>query len=402
MDFNAFFKSLGLKTPDKCFEGTFLSALEEYRKDSVFFLNAEYIDYVNSYDSCISNCIDDVKRAAKKILERETLAVYALFLYRAMQKRESFMEHISEFEFPDGDEAELDLLPFIVIITAIPELYKSLKKRGVPDDIISQSLRQFEDCVYLTEERTGKPGYLKRYFDHMQLYVDEKILNIGRLRFQMVPELESNITVLENKAGELAVLFDGAKINSAGMLLGTPPEGDNEKSFRADVTETEDSFIGYRADEKGNCTAEPSEYPKSEWQLLLKKGDPILSVHIPNKGALTKEACEESYARAREVFEDCYPEFPYKAFHCHSWMLDAKLREFLHESSNVLAFQNKYTLYAGETEGIDVFNFVFKMQYTKEVDYNSIPEDTSLQRALKKLYLDGKYIYEYEGVFISE
>ncbi len=81
-------------------------------------------------------------------------------------------------------------------------------------------------------------------------------------------------------------------------------------------------------------------------------------------------------------------------------MLDAKLREFPHESSNVLAFQKKYTLYAGETEGIDVFNFVFKMQYTKELDYKSIPEDTSLQRALKKLYLDGKYIYEYEGVFI--
>lgn len=83
-------------------------------------------------------------------------------------------------------------------------------------------------------------------------------------------------------------------------------------------------------------------------------------------------------------------------------MLDPALREFLPENSNIIAFQKKYTLYAGETEGIDVFNFVFKMQYTKEVDYNSMPEDTSLQRALKKLYLDGKYIYEYEGVFINE
>lgn len=398
MKFNAFFNNLGLKTPNKCFEDTFLSALEEYRKDGVFFLNSEYIDYVNSFESCISNCIDDVKRAAKKMLERGNFAVYALFLYHAMQKRKSFMEHISEFEFPNGDEAELDLLPFIVIITAIPELYKSLKKRGVPDDIISGTLRQFEDCVYLTEERTGRPGYLKRYFDHMQHYVDEKILNIGRLRFQMVPELESNITVLENTDGKLAVLFDGAEINSAGMLLGTPPEGDNKKRFRAAVAETEDSFFGFCADCMGNCTSEPLEYPKSEWHLLLKKGDPILSVHIPNKGALTVEVCEESYARAREVFEDCYPEFPYKAFHCHSWMLDAKLREFLSESSNVLAFQNKYTLYAGETEGTEVFNFVFKMQPGEN---REIPEDTSLQRALKKLYLDGKYIYEYEGVFIK-
>ncbi len=399
MNSNAFFKSLGLKTPDKSFEGTFSSALEEYRKDGVFFLNVEYIDYVNSFESCISNCLDDVKHAAKKIIGEENLAFYALFLYRAMQKRESFMEHISEFEFPEGDKPEYDLLPFLIIITAIPELYSSLKKRGVPDDIISATLRQFEDCVYLTEERTGKLGYLKRYFDHMQLYVDEKILNIGRLRFQMIEEFESNVSVFENTAGELAVLFDGAEINSAGMLLGTPPEEDNKKSFRTDVTETEDSFIGYRADRMEESASEPSEYPKSEWQLLLKKGDPILSVHIPNKGALTKEACEESYMRAREVFKSCYPEFGYKAFHCHSWMLDPKLREFLPENSNILAFQGKYTLYPGETEGIDVFNFVFKMQYTKGLDYKRIPEDTSLQRALKKHYLDGKYIYEYEGVF---
>ncbi len=402
MDFNVFFKSLGLKTPDKCFEGTFLSALEVYRKDGVFFLNAEYLDYVNSFKNCISNYIDDVKSAAKRILDMENFAVYALFLYLAMQERKSFMEHIGEFEFPEGNEAELDLLPFLVIITAIPELYKSLKKRGVPDDIISQTLRQFEDCVELTEERTGRPGYLKRYFDHMQHYVDEKILNIGRLRFQMVPELESNITVLENKSGKLAVLFDGAEINSAGRLIGTPPDGDNQNCFTAKVSETEESFFGLCADCMGNCTSEPLEYPKSEWNLLLKKGDPILSVHIPNKGAFTFEACEESYARARDIFKDCYSEFSYKAFHCHSWMLDAKLREFLSESSNVLAFQKKYTLYAGETEGIDVFNFVFKMQYTQEIDYKEIPEDTSLQRALKKLYIDGEYIYEYEGIFAKE
>ena len=210
MNYNAFFNSLGLETPPECFEGTFLRALEEYRKDGVFFLSSEYIEYVNSFESCISNCIDDVKRAAKKILQREALAVYALFLYRAMLQRKTFMEHIKEFEFPEGSEAELDFLPFAVIITAIPELYQNLKKRGVQQDIIAQTLRQFEDCVYLTEERTGRPGFLKRYFVHMQKYVDEKILNIGRLRFEMVPELESNVSVLENRNGELAVLFDGA------------------------------------------------------------------------------------------------------------------------------------------------------------------------------------------------
>lgn len=397
MNFNDFFSDLGVKAPDKCFEDTFFSALEEYQKDGVFFLESEYIDHINCFECCISNCIGDAKRAAKWILERESFAVYALFLYRAMQQRQSFMKHIREFEFPEGDEAAIDLLPFLVIITAIPKLHESLKKRGVPDDVIAKTLRQFEDCVYLTEERTGRPGYLWRYFDHMQGYVDEKILNVGRLRFEMIPKLYGNILVLENTKGELAVLFDGVNINSDGMILGTPPTCNNQKSTLATVVETDDSFLGFCADSTGKCTKEPSKYPKSEWHLRLKKGDPVLGVHIPSKGALTKEACDESYARACEIFRSCYPEFAFKAFHCRSWMLDPKLREFLSESSNILAFQKKYTLYAGKTDGKAVLNFVFKAQ---SAEYKDLPEDTSLQRALKKLYLDGGYIYELSGFIV--
>ena len=399
MDFDSFFKNLGLKTPDKCFEGTFLSALEEYRKDGVFFLNTEYIDYVNSFGNCISNCIDEVKVAVEEAGKKADVSLYMLFLWRAMAEKEAFSEHISEFVFPEGDEVEIRLLPFVVLITEIPALYEKFKKRRVPDDVIAQTLRQFEDCVYLTEERTGKTGYLKRYFDHMLLYPDEKILNIGRLRFQMVPELESDVSVLESEDGEIAVLFDGAKINSAGRLFGTPPKSDNKEGFVAWVTETDDSFIGYRADRNGNCDFKPQKFPKEKWHRILGKGDPVLSVHIPSVGSFTKEVCEESYRRAREIFKACYPEFEYKAFHCHSWMLDPQLEAFLSEASNVLAFQRKFIPYAGESEGTEVFNFVFKMT-SKVVE--EIPEDTSLQRALKKLYLDSKYIYEYEGVFTNE
>lgn len=270
------------------------------------------------------------------------------------------------------------------------------KARKVPEDIIAATLRQFEDCAYLTRERTGCLGYLKRYFDHMQLYVDENVLNIGRLRFEMLPALESHVLVLRNHLGENVVLFDGIRINSAGRLYGTPPE--KESCFTANADESEAAFRGFPAEENGNCASCSREYPKNIWKCVLRKGDPVLSVHILNKGALAKEACEDSYRRAKAVFHECYPEFEYKAFHCHSWMLDPQLGEFLPEGSNILAFQRKFTLYAGESQGKDVFNFVFKLNFK---EYKDMPEDTSLQRALKKHYLDGKYIYEYEGIFFG-
>lgn len=398
MEFGVFFKEIGIKAPDRCFEGVFEEALAEYQNSGVFFLEDAYIRHVNTCENCLSNCLEEVIEAAKLLRGNETLAVYALFLYRAMGLRKNFLEHISTFEFPDGEDAARRLLPFIVLLPEIPRLYTKLKARRVPEDVIAATLRQFEDCVYLTQERTGHLGYLKRYFDHMQLYVDEKVLNIGRLRFEMVQALESNVLVLRNQLGEKVVLFDGAEINSAGRLYGTPPERENESQTTATVKETETSFYGFQAEENGNCASGFLEYPKAIWKCALRKGDSVLSVHIPNKGALTKEACEDSYRRAKAVFHECYPEFEYKAFYCHSWMLDPQLGEFLPEGSNILAFQRKFTPYAGQTQGEDVFNFVFKLSFK---EYRDMPEDTSLQRALKKHYLDGKYIYEYEGIFFG-
>ena len=397
MNFDSFFAELGIKVPDKCFENIFESAVREYQKDGVFFLCDEYIEYVDSLENCLSNCIEQVKTASRKVREKEELSVYTLFLYRAMSERKIFTRYFREFEFPEGDEIELRFLPFLVLLPTIPKLYSNLKQRNIPDDVIGATLRQFEECLYYAEEHTGKTGLLKRHFDHLQLYVDEMILNIGRLRFHMIPEIWSNILVLENSDKKVAVLFDGEEINCAGRICGTPPENENKRSFLATVSETETSFIGYSADENGNCSSELKEYPKKDWQMLLKKGDPVISVHISGNGAFTEDLCEESYARAKEIFKACYPEFEYKAFHCRSWLLDRQLQKFLSEKSNILSFQKRYTLYAGKTKGEDIFSFVFR---NNSAEYKDLPEETSLQRALKKHYIDGGYIYEYEGVFI--
>lgn len=398
MKYAKFFMTLGIQAPARCFADVLDEAFAEYEKSGVYFLLDSYIEYVNSCENCLSNCLEETKEAAKMLQSNKDLALYALFLHRAMAQRTRFLEQLHTFVFPVGKDAAQRFLPFFVLLPEIPRLYDKLKARSVPEEIIAATLRQFEDCLFLTRERTGSFGYLKRYFDHMQGYVDEKILNIGRLRFEMVQALESDILVLRNPLGATAVLFDGATINSAGKLYKTPPEAENGSYFTATVEESAAAFSGFPAEKTGNCASSLREYPKDIWKPALRKGDSVLSVHIPNKGALTKEACEDSYRRAQAVFRACYPEFTWKAFHCHSWLLDPQLEAFLPEHSNILSFQRKFTPYAGQTQGQDVFNFVFKLQFQ---DYQDMPENTSLQRALKKHYLAGNYIYEYEGIFFN-
>ncbi len=396
MEINSFFKKLSIGTPAECFRSAFSDAQNEFEKSGVFFLEDTYIAEVSSICGCLSNCCKDLKSAAALARNNPDIALFALFLYKAMQNRENFYKHLPEFIFPQGDTAEYDFLPLFPFLPALPDLYEHLKAHNVPQDVICATLKQFEDCVYLYEDRFGRPGLNKRYFDHMQLYVDAKILNIGRLRFQRIDRLDSHILVLKNEEKGIKILFNGEDINSRGMIKGTPPAIENEDCFYAEVAETADFYKGCAATEKGMVSTTPEIFPKSEWKSVLKEGDTVLGVHIPATGALTEELCNESFDRAKQIFKDCYPEFNYKAFHCHTWMFDPKLKEFLPEDSNIIKFQNRFTLFPGETMGEDVFNFVFKLQFT---EYKDMPEDTSLQRWMKKLYLGGKYIYEFEGIF---
>jgi hypothetical protein len=106
-----------------------------------------------------------------------------------------------------------------------------------------------------------------------------------------------------------------------------------------------------------------------------------------------------SYARALAIFREQFPEITVNAFHCHSWMMAPELDTMLKADSRILAFNRDYIRYPIPTQGQDVLNFVFLLKYKT---YDDLAEGTSLQRALKALYVNGQYLYEYGGIFIPD
>ena len=235
----------------------------------------------------------------------------------------------------------------------------------------------------------------KRYFDHMQRYVDCSILNIGRLRFEL-HTLKDACLLESKKTGKQILFLHSGEINSVGLYADTPPVLEDDDGFTAFFKETEQSYIGTPVDENGRCQRDAVTLDKEEYFIRLPLGATCLSVHIPAKGALTHEACEESYARAKVLFSSLHPHLTVQAFRCHSWMMAPELKKILRPNSNLLDFQAPYLKYPCKTKGEDVYNFVFK---TTPVDPATLPEDSSLQRALKEIYLSGGYLYEYNGIF---
>jgi hypothetical protein len=115
--------------------------------------------------------------------------------------------------------------------------------------------------------------------------------------------------------------------------------------------------------------------------LEAGEGEACLEVHIPRySGPMDPAACRRSLARAAEFFGRHFPEESPRYLVCHSWLLDPVLAERLPARSNIVGFQQLFTV-ARDPDPADeaTMIFVFEDPTRPLADY---PRDSSLQRAV--------------------
>ena len=87
-----------------------------------------------------------------------------------------------------------------------------------------------------------------------------------------------------------------------------------------------------------------------------------------------------------------------------SWLLSPVLEELLPPGSNILRFQEACTVTACDPEPMDVLEWVFRVASGQQetVLLSQLPEDTSLQRGMKRFLLEGKKIGTASGILSRE
>ncbi len=123
-----------------------------------------------------------------------------------------------------------------------------------------------------------------------------------------------------------------------------------------------------------------------EYEMVILDGEPAVSLHIPTDVDLRPEVLRPSVKAGLEEFYRLFPDYRGKKVYCHSWLLSPLLKDFLPEDSNILLFQELFDIAPDETPGNDVLLWVFKNPKLPREDY---PENTSLQRKLKRFFLNG-------------
>lgn len=379
---------LGINPPDS-FIGFYEKGAELYKKIGKALVDADMLHSLQNRFGMFGKWFEDVLTAAKQISEDEDLLLFVCIFSCIIEER----HELCSMTMPDRECAATDHLPLFSFLLFADEMAENLEKRKLPEDVIRSTMSCFGDEMNDYHGLFGRSG-VRIYSSWFMHFLNGDIIRIGRLNFEM-SKFSQHMRVYDC-GGELKVLADGEYMHKSGMVWGSAGQTDEEGKYFAEITEENGAVSGYAANEYGEI--EPHRITLEGAREVLRRGDKILSVHIPAEDPLTVELCEEAYKRAREIFASCYPEFGFKAFCCFSWMLEKRLRLITGKESNITRFADKYTgfpLLSGDA----CFSFLFHV-YDDKPELKNLPETTSMQRAVKKYLCEGGHFYAKGGVFL--
>jgi len=330
-----------------------------------------------------------VEQASAMIADDDDMLTYVYVLI-------SVIGHKADLKYlpvPDRQRVDTDFLPLFSLLWYIEDMVAAMEKRGLPFEVISDTLHGFEAETDDHLELYGRRG-ISPYVGWFLHFLRGEIIRVGRLNFEMTT-FSRPVRVYE-KDGDIKILIDGADMHKDGMMFGSAGQTDEGSKYRAEISESDGSVTGYAVNALGECV--PEKVTICGYREVLRRGDPIINVHIPAKDPFNARICEESYENARRIFAKHYPEFEYKAFCCFSWMMEKRLYEIMGRDTNITLFADKFHAFPQRSAAKDVYGNLFHV--LPDTPTSELPENTSMQRKVKAYMLEGKYFYEKGGVFL--
>ncbi|MBR5986445.1 MAG: family 20 glycosylhydrolase [Clostridia bacterium] len=219
--------------------------------------------------------------------------------------------------------------------------------------------------------------------------------------FSCLPDYCGGVTAdPSNGAEEMnAHLRLALKNRDSGAWRGKPEDIwlDTMKSFSRFVNEHFKQY-GYYGFDRGFWTTRQAEAKlfrigELEYELTeSSEGGRGVALHIPSDAVLEPDRLNDSVRRAREFLKQYYPDRQDCPFTLHSWLLAPQLKTLLPEDSRILRFRRAFDITDTEEDCLEgVMGWVFDMpreQRAKEF-VSLVPENTRLQKALKRFLLDG-------------
>lgn len=141
--------------------------------------------------------------------------------------------------------------------------------------------------------------------------------------------------------------------------------------------------------------------------ILIQPGDVCVNIHIDRHGRLEPNMVDQSLKEATKNLKKYFPKIKGKKiiYRCHSWLLSIQMKMFLTKDRHIMYFQSLFFLLPPNADdvGDDFYRFLFNMQKSNsDFSIESLPEDTSLRKNVKKHLMEGKFVQEGRGLIFSK
>jgi len=122
-----------------------------------------------------------------------------------------------------------------------------------------------------------------------------------------------------------------------------------------------------------------------EYEYARERQGRFIYLHIPSDADLSPESVDRSFAQFRQFTQTYYPDWQTVGWYCDSWLMSPALFHLLPEDSNILRFSRRFAL---DTWDPDALGLSWVFPGHKQVGPD-LPEDTALQRNMKRWLLKG-------------
>ena len=379
-------------------DAIFHQVKKEYQENGCPYVLPEFYAKLKEKYGILQELLPLYQQAAVETAQDENLSLFLFVLCRALRDRQYHQEDMAQFSAPKKQKnLAYRMLQALALASVADMCFELLQYRGLPDDVRRYVMKMPEGGVASYAKRHGGE-YGHNLLEWFLLAIDGKIFRAGRLEFELFASFNGKARVFENQQLQHIALADGIQVHRDGIALNSAGYENSEGSWVAELRETKDNWIGYPVGADGTVGNKTVSLPKNTWKCILSPGDPVVGVHIPAGGGLTPEIVDKSLMEIKQLIRDYFPEYEYKAFTCHSWLMDPQLQTMVGADSNIALFQNRFTILPVKSSGKGVFNFLF-LKPNMDFDLADLPENTRLERKVKQHYLNGKYIYELIGYF---
>ena len=341
---------------------------------------------------------DLVKESAEKINADPEFSAYV----RAAIQYNKQSDRMTAIKLPSPQmtgRIETDFMMLHITIPMVEASFQELTRRGFTWEQQEDARGVYKRSIRIVQGRTDHPGINAGYFSWLALYCRAEIFMTGGFWFEIKQLYARALWIRNGKSGQLLPLMQGRFYRDGTMMVGAKGFEDQTDSFVAEYSEDEENFYGYACVDNV-VSRESAAYPKTDWESVGRPGEYCLSIHVPPQTDVSREATLKACREAIKMMGVHFPEYDMtKVVFCASWLLNPKLKEMQGEQSRITQFMECFVKYPIQDPGESVLSFVF---IKVPEDLRELPEDTSLQRKLKKLYLDGDRIHSYSGALYVE